>query len=72
MTFCQIKACSAVDKASVSAGIVVLVAIICFVGGLLGYSLCQKYSGKSTFYILGLAQMVSYKFSAKMTSELMS
>jgi len=42
----EAEACSAVDKASVSAGIVVLVAIICFVGGLLGYSLCQKYSGR--------------------------
>ena len=47
MSFCQIKACSGKSEASVSSGIVVLVAIICFVAGLLGYSLCQKYSGKT-------------------------
>jgi len=42
----EAEACSGTSEASVGSGIVVLVAIICFVGGLLGYSLCQKYSGR--------------------------
>ena len=48
ISFCQIKDCKGTKEASLAPGIVVLVAIICFVGGLLGFSLCQKYAGKST------------------------
>ena len=32
--------------AGLGSGLVVLVALICFVAGLLGFSLCQKYAGK--------------------------
>ena len=34
------------NEAGLSSGLVVLVALICFVAGLLGFSLCQKYAGK--------------------------
>jgi hypothetical protein len=42
----KIEDSKAKSEASVSSGIVVLVAIICFVGGLLGFSLCQKFAGR--------------------------